>query len=796
MATATDNRPDLSIDGEHPLAPVCMQWLRKISLAMDFKHDLFGKFADEACKYYDGSHNFMWNDEYSRQQTTGFLDSESDAVLPMFRMTVNRAFEAVALFGPALYHQNPMVLVSTHMLPDIEPEAFGISRQDEQGVQQFQQLLAQEDARKAVRKTHASLMQTYSNWLQFEGDKKVQSRRTIDETIIKGMSTMWTEIYNPPGSNIKYPRSMYVSVDDIQVDPDAKYWEDVQWIARKCIHPVNVVEEEYGLPPGSLRGHYMSGNAQGDTFGSPRERSERERRNRDSLKRSHDLIEYWKIYSKNGFGDHLQRTSEINEVYSKYDFSKFGKFCYLVVAPGVPFPLNVPSNALAEEEFEETFQRVQWPIPFWSDPNCDGGWPMTRLYFWTSPDHSWPISLFKPVIGEMRFINWCMSFLADKVAQSSTTYLTMLKSAGAEIQKQLTGPNRPYRIIEVSEITGQPIDRIVSFLQAPNFSLDIWKMISEVMNLIDKRTGLTELIYGLSSRQIRSAREADIKEGNLNIRPDDMASKTEDFLSAVASKEMQAARWLCDGRDVQDVLGPLGANIWEEQMKTEDYDRLVRDYQFRIEAGSARKPNKATRIESMTQVGQIIQPILQQMAMEGNPGPWNAYITDMAKALDLDPTPYLVPPPDQDGPTPEQVEAQMAQAQAEMEQQKLQQEMQIEQQKAELEMQVEQVKAQLAVQADQQKIASQEAKTQADILKAQMGLMAEREKMILESQANDQQLEQDSEEHDQEMVQDQEVHEQELEQMKEKFSLEKMILAAKRRAMAVPNSNGSSNGKK
>jgi len=33
------------------------------------------------------------------------------------------------------------------------------------------------------------------------------------------------------------------------------------------------------------------------------------------------------------------------------------------------------------------------------------------------------------------------------------------------------------------------------------------------------------------------------------------------------------------------------------------------------------------------------------MGWNGQVGPWNAFMADMGKALDLDPTPYLIQPP-------------------------------------------------------------------------------------------------------------------------------------------------------
>lgn len=656
----------------HQLSPTCERWLGLLDCAARSKKDRFDKYAEESAKFFDGNHNWMWEEKYAVDSDTGgYLNDLGEAgigAFPRFRMSVNRAFEAVALFGPALYSQNPNILVGCHQEPEITPESLGITPDNPYGDQIYGGLMMEQRTRKEKMRTHGSIMQTYLNWLQLEDDKKQQARYAIDEAIIKGCSCLWTSMFTAPGSQIQYPRTTFCSIDDIQIDPDARYWEDVQWIARKCVHPVNMVEEKYGLPPGTLRGQVRSQTAQqDDRKGKP---SEQRRSDQLGLSgESFDLIEYWEIYSKNGFGNRLRRRSKQASVSDRdnFDFEPFGNFVKIVVSRGVPFPLNLPTWDIYTKEFDELQEQVNWETPYWSDPNSDGGWPMTRVFFYTNPNNIWPISLFKPCIGEMRFINWCMSFLADKVADSCTTYIGVLKEAAGELRKQLQSGNSPYKILEFSGVTGNTrLNQICDFLQAPPFQADIWKMLSEVMDLIDKRTGLTELVYGMTGRQIRSAREADVKEAATNIRPDDMASKVEDALSAVAAKEMQAARWNCNREDVQHVLGGPGTHIWEQQIITDDYDNLVRDYWFRVEAGSARKPNKAARVDKLVQLGNLVIPIYQELLMGGNPAPFNAYISDYCRALDINPEPYLVQMPQQQeqGPSEEEVAAQIELQQA------------------------------------------------------------------------------------------------------------------------------------
>ena len=116
-----------------------------------------------------------------------------------------------------------------------------------------------------------------------------------------------------------------------------------------------------------------------------------------------------------------------------------------------------------------------------------------------------------------------------------------------------------------------------------------------------------------------------------------------------------SARWLLQPADVAPMLGPLGAEAWSIHLTTSGGDvagEIAREFTYRIEAGSARKPNKSVKVEQMNAAMQTLGPMLQQIAGAGNPGPLNALLSSWAEANDLDVTPYLLPPPPPPQPAP------------------------------------------------------------------------------------------------------------------------------------------------
>lgn len=636
------------INPEFPLAQVCTEWLRLIKSAKESKQRRFGQYADECYRFYNGDPTWMW--DKLRVKESGWLDDDGVS-LPSFRIQVNKVSDAVDLFGPAMIHQYPTVQVTCTKPPLMPPEALGINVQDEASLQQYQLIMAQSQAQASIKESIALVSQHYLNWVQVEGKKKDAARRSLVEAIVKGAGVCYTDIHTPRGSSVSYPRSRHISIDQVIKDPDAKRQEDVQWIAIEWIQPVNLVEEKFGLAPGTLKGNLQSKASQSTDLG----RKEAKTQKQDT--QSYDLIQYFELFSKNGFGHNLKNNKHMPEAV-KDIIASWGDFTYAAYAKGIKFPLNLPTELLMTQDNETLSAMAQWPIPFWRDDGSGTDWPISEIYFKEDPNCIWPISIFKPVIGEIRFVNWCMSFLADKASNNAIDYVGVLKSAAEEIQEQLTRKNGATRLLEISADSGGKIQDYISFLQRPNSNvMDLWGVVRQVMNEIDKRTGLTDLIYGQTGRQMRSATEADVLQENTTIRPDDMARKCEDWYSLMAMKEMQAAAWGLDSDSIAPAVGPMGASVFAQYMQTQDFDALARDYSYRIAAGSSRKPNKQQRLRTLGEFGQVFLPVAQQMVGMGITDPINAYLSNFARAMDLDPEPFLVrlpepQPEDQQPPQP------------------------------------------------------------------------------------------------------------------------------------------------
>jgi len=643
-------------DMEDALRAITTSWLGKIKKSQEHKQ-IFTDDAHEARNFFDGQGDWFWADSDKLA-----VSPIAKNVTPAFKVVVNKVFEAVKLFASVIYHRNPVRTVTPRKFPVVSPLTLGIDPSApppvdpmtgmpqidpntgmpvEDPMQKFiaasNAIAAEEDSRKTV----ASLMEAYLNYTPVELNLKEQSRKCVDEAIVTGLGLWWTEsidLEGDEGEPYSVIGSFFDSSDNIQWDPDADEQEDILWCARRCVHPIGYLKKKYQLDDEALKGHIESYESEVAIGG-------RGYRNKKKNGQTNDLVVYWKIWSKTGFGHTLKGSPK--EFRDRFD--SLGDNCYIVVAEGVDFPLNAPKAVALEQIDPETgmpetlFGRTRWPIPFYTENN---GWPFVALQFHRKTGYSWPISHIKPGIPELKCINWIISFLISRIMVSCKTVIAVNKAAEQDFKDQILKHEQGgFTLVELSETMGRNINEIVSVLTMPSVNRDIWEILTALMELFDKRVGLTELVYGMTRNQFRSAAEAQVKSEQISVRPDDMANVLEDAMSMLARREALAARWLLEGKDVAPIIGPLGAEAWDKRIIPIGINAIAREFQYRIEAGSARKPNKAGKVEQMQMAMQTIGPIAQQLASTGMVTVWNALISDWAKSLDIDPTPYLLPEP-------------------------------------------------------------------------------------------------------------------------------------------------------
>ncbi len=600
-------------------------WKSLIQSSKEAKSD-FQNDAETCMRFFNGPYNFLYGSKTVPTKMNFFFGESSEIPLPAVRITVNKVAEAVQLFGPSLYHRNPIREVTPRVPPEVPIEIFG-NPQDPMTQMIVMPVMQQVSQQKSVDTARASLIEGLLNYLPTATDLKDHMRRMIDEAIITGMGVLWTEVYRPIGSKHKLVGSFYDSVYNLLLDPDAETLEDAKWCARRRVRPTWEVEAEFGLAPGSLKGDRDSASGSSATANADEDW-------RWKNGKTNDLIVYFEIWSKMGLGGLLRNIRE-----DAASVDQFGQYVYLAITDTQDFPLNLPEEIWNNPE--EMYRRSQWQTPFWADD----AWPFTPLIFHEVPRSIWPMSHFKPGLGELKFINWMTSFIASKAQRASKDFIAGPKGLDDElIAKIISG--KDYEYLGLNKDFGDDIKKVITFLSHPDFNPSIWQTLDYIMELFDKRVGLTELMYGQTSHQFRSAEEANVKQNQMSIRPDDMANKVEDMASAVARKEALAARWHLTGQDVGTIFGPVIGNMWDSLVATADLTQIMHQLQYEIQAGSARKRNRDKDRDDANQAMQNFFPFLSEYAMlTGNVGPVNSLIAHWGKAMDADVSGLMIAPP-------------------------------------------------------------------------------------------------------------------------------------------------------
>ncbi len=738
------------------LQPIVQAWMQIIHRAHEHKIEQFQNDADEAMRFFDGPYDWLYTGKYGSSQSSVHGDGMPKTT---FRMTHNRAAELVQLYGPSLYSRNPHRQFTLRKQSDY-PFDLVDPQQQEALAQRLQQ-------KKRVKEVGAGLMEELLNYTPNELDLRLHSRRAVDEAILKGMGVVWIEPYKPPASPYTFVGSFHDTVNNLLLDPDRDTIQHATWAARRHVRPKWQVAKEFDIPlsdfeggveSASMQSVIASGGAEYDYF--------------RQTGQTNDLIVYFEVFSRMGLGHrmhdkfnkHLGAVTEI--------LDEFGDNVRIVVSDSYPYPLNLPEKVFEKANKEEIRERLQWPTPFWLDPTDP--WPFAYLAFHERSNKLWPMSHLKPGLGQLKFLNWSLSFLADKVKNTSRDFIATLRSIDEDMKANILGGS-DLTLLEFEKVQGTQISELIQFLQHPPMNKDILQVTAMLDEGFEKAVGLDELMYGTSRRSMRSAAEANVKGEAMRIRPDDMAECVEAWSTMMARKEAIASYWHYKPEDVLPILGEERTQLYTQTVMQMDVREVIYEFSVRIEAGSIRKPNKARDLENINKAVQVWGPVVQAYSqMTGDFEPLNFLAQQWQKANDMEEQgiQFKPPPP----PEPDQSEQQQKQMELQMKQQEHQMALGHKQEDHQLKMQQDMMSAQMKSQID----ASKHGQDQQQ-----------------DEQEHVQELTQDQQQHVLDLDQDQRVHLQELLQARAEGSLDlffKEQLGAQQVKQAAKSSgNGSDN---
>jgi hypothetical protein len=499
-------------------------------------------------------------------------------------------------------------------------------------------------------------MSDYLNYTQREqpgGGLKADGQYAVTEALVKGRGVLWCETYRFPGSERYLTGNFFDSVDNLFIDPDAKRpnLTDAQWIARKHCDPYWKVERRFGLKPGTLQSKAQKKTADRIT--------QHEVEKTPNATATGDLIVWYEVFSKCGVG--TRERGVLPSMHKAFE-EVIGDFAYICVCDGVDYPLNAPPEKFEEADDEGVLQMFDWPIPFYKD----GRWPCAILDFYPNPNSAWPLAPMAMGLGELIFLNTMMSVLCERSYENSRLLIAAIKGHASEAVSKIKGGGMK-EVIEMNSEMQQSVNDLIQVIRLPEIGFDLFRMINMVSAMFDKRTGLSELLYGMNpgGAASRTAADINVKSEAASVRPEYMSQQVEDWQSEVANLERIAAGWAINGDDIQPLVGEYGAAMWDELVVNSDPEIFVREMRCTVESNSIRKPNKIRDNENIQRISQFLFPELSKHAdITGDTEPLNNFIEDIGSAMDQDTTRWAIPSRQQE-PSEEEQQAQMqAQQQA------------------------------------------------------------------------------------------------------------------------------------
>lgn len=655
-------------------------WLGKISLGFKARKP-WEEVANQCAYFFFGKSGYMWTDEYLETYLGKGIEK------PKFPMTHNKAFDFVAIICPYLFWQYPHRAIRSHDPLEIPPEALG-DPNDPQVMALYESLSAQQSQDDAQTDARNKVVQKYLSYSMREqpGGLWTHARMSITDAAVRGRGLLVPRTYTPPHSTRRLTGLFHHPVLDFVVDPDAESPDlsDATWVALRHVTPTWEVERRFGWEEGSLqgRGSYESS----DSLATLRDDGSRLKRVNGQ---THDLMVWYELFSMCGVGSRLQGMLGKFDKSLHQSFEEVvGDYAYLCVAENVGDLLNAPSHRMEKASDDDVLEMFRWPLESWRD----GRFPVALLDFYSLACRqqdginvgSWPVPPIAPAMGWLTALNILMSAFMDQAYENRKLIIGVLESAATNVKKALKGPQNP-AIIEINDTVHKSLSEVIAYLQRPESNFDIVRAIEYCKHGFEESSGLTPHQYVQSETQSRTAEDVRSKEERSQVRQEDMSKRVAEWITEASNLEKSLAVREVASEDIRPLLGPLGAYIWDEHIKTLDDETLWREMKATVEASDIRKPSKARETANLQQVMDRLLPVFQQYAAAtGDSEPINSFIESLGDSIELNTRRWHLgpwrPQPDEQAMLQQQQETELAQMQAQGEQQKAQDEAQKQQQ--------------------------------------------------------------------------------------------------------------------
>jgi hypothetical protein len=605
---------------QYLLGPIISQWYARFTSAEKSK-ERFTVMAKLCRQFLGSSAKAMWEDSFRREFYPAIAQ-------PQFMVSLNKAFELVAIIGPSLYWQNPSREVRSTGVPDQSRMAQLMGVTEEDMLKVIQQQQAQQGEALEVRNSLATLvMDSISK--QHPGGTKIDNELAIQDALVTGRGCMWTETYSDRATGETMVGSFYDPVDNLLIDPDAKdpAWRDVKWISRTHVEPIWVVERRFGYPPGYLKGK--------GTHISSEYMAKLEVEVRDGNSMYQDMIEWKEVWSIGGIGARVTgANAQLGQALDKLT----GDYCYLALTRNLMHPLNLPPLLISQGSPDQILEALMWRTArfgkvceLWQDRR----WPVEKLDFYPVVGSCWPMAVLGPGIGSLLAMN---ILLVSQLTMSWDRRRDIIAVNGAyadEVESAIKGEGNP-AVLKINSASNMSITEIVAFVQRPEVQGNLLEWIQYLDSQFKMATGLDDIHYGISRTQSRVSGDVQSKTAAASVRPEKMATDVHEFVVNCGKKELWLAAMYIEGQQLQYLLGDWGAAAWDTMLGSMPFTQLCREMDITIEATDLRRPNRDKDMADLERLVQFYIPSVTQYSLTtGDEKPFNAFLHKFATAMQM-----------------------------------------------------------------------------------------------------------------------------------------------------------------
>jgi hypothetical protein len=425
--------------------------------------------------------------EYQTLPTTAFF-------LAKYALTA----EAIQVMGPYLYQSNPSV------------QAVATDNATPQG---------------ALRGTVTA---DYINEAGRLCDSYTPGCDAINDYLVYGRGVLWTGLH-PQNKAVYSARENPI---DIVVDPEARSWPEVKWVARRRTRAKDDVIAEYPDAKEAIEALPKAAIREGVSL------LDYERKDHGS-----QMVVYWEFLCLTGL-QHFHGGGELKKAGFVSDEPKM----YLVGQAG------------------EFLTMTDWAIPFHKSDHWK--WPLCPLDGFKLPDTLLPQSPLAVGLGFQRALNWIVTLMLGKYRYTSRLVFALASQNGQGLDAQDKDRVLIGNEIEAIEITmNGETKSIKDFIQEFQWNND-WlepsiMLLDKLRDLYGKATGLYDVLYSGDTEKVdRSAAASQIRDRNSRSRIESMRDAVLKWQTLKCQQEAFAARFTQTREDIAAMIGDQAAQNW------------------------------------------------------------------------------------------------------------------------------------------------------------------------------------------------------------------------------------------